>query len=206
MNEPTDFGEDAIRFVDPSGLVLRLVGSERDPRAPCVRTDVGAGEAIRGTHGVTLLVRDPAETIALLGEMLDGTVLNEKAGSTRVGINGSAPGQIVEVAPAGDARDAVNGLGTVHHVAFAIGDAAQQLEIREQLLSRGLRVTEVMDRQYFTSIYFREPNGVLFEVATVPPGFTADEALADLGTSLKLPPWEEPNRAAIEAGLPVVTY
>jgi glyoxalase family protein len=205
-NESTAFGEDAVRFVDPSGLVLRLVGSARDPREPWVRTDIGAGEAIRGTHGVTLLVRDPARTIALLGDMLDGAVLDENAGSTRVGINGSAPGQIVEVVAAGDARDAVNGLGTVHHVAFAIGDGAQQLEIREQLLSRGLHVTEVMDRQYFTSIYFREPNGVLFEVATVPPGFTADEELRDLGTALKLPSWEEPNRAAIEAGLPVVTY
>jgi glyoxalase family protein len=101
---------------------------------------------------------------------------------------------------------AVNGLGTVHHVAFAIGDGAQQLEIREEIRQRGLHVTEVMDRQYFTSIYFREPNGVLFEVATVPPGFTADETLADLGTALKLPSWEEPNRSAIEAGLPVVRY
>lgn len=205
-NEATAFGEDAIRFEDPSGLVMRLVGSAHDPRAPWVRADVGAERAIRGIHGVTLLVRDPAKTIALLIEMLDGTVTDEKAGATRVGINGGAPGQIVEVALAGNARDAVNGLGTIHHVAFAIGDAAQQLEIREQLLSRGLHVTEVMDRQYFTSIYFREPNGVLFEVATVPPGFTADEALADLGTALKLPSWEEPNRAAIEAGLPVVTY
>jgi glyoxalase family protein len=201
----TDFGEDAIRVLDPSGLVVRLVGSARDPRAPWVRPDIGADAAIRGIHGVTLFVRDPAKTVALLTEMLDGTVVGEKAGATRVGINGSAPGRIVEVLPAGNARDAVNGLGTVHHVAFAIGDAEQQLEIREQLLSRGLHVTEVLDRQYFTSIYFREPNGVLFEVATVPPGFTADESLADLGTSLKLPPWEEPYRTEIEAGLPAVT-
>ena len=78
--------------------------------------------------------------------------------------------------------------------------------MRAELIRQGVQVTEVLDRQYFRSIYFREPDGVLFEVATVPPGFTADEALPELGTSLKLPPWEEPHRAAIEAGLPPVTH
>jgi glyoxalase family protein len=77
--------------------------------------------------------------------------------------------------------------------------------MREELMRRGLRVTPVMDRQYFRSIYFREPSGVLFEIATIPPGFTADEPLPELGSSLKLPPWEEPHRADIEAGLPAVT-
>ncbi|MFI5309949.1 MAG: ring-cleaving dioxygenase [Gemmatimonadales bacterium] len=205
-DEATGFGEDALRVVDPSGLVLRLVGAASDAREPWAREGVGASDAVRGVHGVTLLVRDPAKTIALLTEMLNGTVKHEQPGSTRVGIDGDAPGQIVEVREAGKVSDAVNGLGTVHHVAFAIADGAQQLEIRERLLSRGLRVTDVLDRQYFTSIYFREPNGVLFEIATVPPGFTADEPLADLGTALKLPLWEEPNRAAIEAGLPVVAH
>jgi glyoxalase family protein len=205
-DEPPRFGEDAIRVLDPSGLVLRLVGSARDPRAPWVRTDIGADRAIRGIHGVTLLVRDPAKTIALLTEMLDGTVVDEIGGTTRVGIGGVLPGQIVEVARAAAEGDAVNGLGTVHHVAFAVGDAEQQLQMRDELLRRGLQVTEVLDRQYFSSIYFREPNGVLFEIATLPPGFTADEELRDLGSALKLPPWEEPQRASIEAGLPVVTH
>ena len=112
----------------------------------------------------------------------------------------------MEVARAGVAPEAVNGLGTVHHVAFAVGDAQQQLEMRRALIRRGLQVTEVLDRQYFRSIYFREPNGVLFEIATVPPGFTADEPLPDLGSALKLPPWEEPHRAEIEAALPAVTH
>jgi glyoxalase family protein len=113
---------------------------------------------------------------------------------------------LLEVVRAADAPAAVNGLGTVHHVAFAIDDPAQQLELRRALIQRGIQVTEVLDRQYFRSIYFREPGGVLFEVATIPPGFTADEPLQELGSSLKLPPWEEPNRADIEAGLPRVTH
>jgi glyoxalase family protein len=194
-----------IRFRDPSGLVVRLVGSARDERRPWVPPLIGPNRAIRGIHSVTLLVRDPPKTIALLGEVLDGAVLGEDEGTTRIGVNGNAPGQIVEVVRATDAPPAVNGLGTVHHVAFAVGSADEQLQIRRELILRGIQVTEVLDRQYFRSIYFREPNGVLFEVATVPPGFTADEELADLGRALKLPPWEEPNRASIEAVLPKVS-
>jgi glyoxalase family protein len=89
---------------------------------------------------------------------------------------------------------------------MAIGTAEAQLRVREELLRRGLQVTEVRDRQYFTSIYFREPGGVLYEIATLPPGFTVDEELTHLGQALKLPPWEEPYRAEIEAGLPPVSY
>jgi glyoxalase family protein len=96
----------------------------------------------------------------------------------------------------------VNGLGTVHHVAFAVATPEEQLEIRENLLSAGQMVTEVRDRQYFQSIYFREPGGVLLEVATAGPGFTVDEPVAELGEGLKLPPWEEDNRRSIEAHLP----
>lgn len=205
-DETSPFDEDTIRFRDPSGLLLRIVGSQHDARSPWTVPDISKDEAIRGIHGVTISVRDPAKTIALLTEMLDGAVVGESADTTRIGVGGNAPGQIVEVARAKGAADAVNGLGTVHHVAFAVGDEDQQLEIRQELLRRGIRVTEVLDRQYFRSIYFREPNGVLFEIATVPPGFTADESLADLGRALKLPPWEEPRRATIQAGLPTVTH
>jgi glyoxalase family protein len=91
-------------------------------------------------------------------------------------------------------------------VAFAVDTARDQLAMRAELIKRGYKVTEVMDRQYFTSIYFREPGGVLYEIATVPPGFGVDESTADLGKGLKLPPWEEPRRARIESVLPPVTY
>ena len=105
-----------------------------------------------------------------------------------------------------DADPAINGLGTVHHVAFAVASSDDQLRMQRELRQLGLNVTDVLDRQYFTSIYFREPNGVLYEVATLPPGFAVDEPLASLGEALKLPPWEEPRRAMIEARLPQVSY
>jgi glyoxalase family protein len=103
-------------------------------------------------------------------------------------------------------RPARNGLGTVHHVAMAISTPEEQVRLRQDLIGRGYRVTEVLDRQYFLSIYFREPGGVLFEVATLQPGFTVDERLDQLGRDLKLPSWEEPDRAAILQKLPRVTY
>lgn len=205
VDEESGFGEHVLRFSDPSGLVIRLVGSRVDERAPWRSPGIGAGEALRGIHGVTLTVRDPKQTLAFMGELMETSIVGEREGALRVAVNGDAPGRLVEIVTAGDSAGAVNGLGTVHHVAFAVDDPAQQLELRTALQRRGVNVTEVMDRQYFRSIYFREPGGVLFEVATIPPGFTADETIKDLGTSLKLPPWEEPNRAAIEASLPAVT-
>lgn len=205
-DEPSAFGEESVRFSDPSGLAIRLVESPADVRAPWRRPDIDTASAVRGIHGVTLLVREPEKTLAFVRELMETEVVGETASTTRLAVNGASPGQLLELVRAGDAPAAVNGLGTVHHVAFAIDDPAQQLELRQALIQRGIQVTEVLDRQYFKSIYFREPGGVLFEVATIPPGFTADESLAELGSSLKLPPWEEPNRAGIEAGLPKVTH
>lgn len=202
--EGTGFGEEAVRFKDPSGLDIRIVESPADARTPWRKADINDANALRGIHGVSLTVRDPQKTLAFMNELMETSVVGEREGTMRVAVNGDAPGQLVEIIRAGDTPGAVNGLGTVHHVAFAVDDPDQQLELRRELLRRGIPVTEVMDRQYFKSIYFREPGGVLFEVATIPPGFTADESIAELGSSLKLPPWEEANRRNIEAGLPVV--
>jgi glyoxalase family protein len=110
----------------------------------------------------------------------------------------------VDLVESDAAPPARNGLGTVHHVAFAIEGPDEQLRLREELVRLGYEVTPVRDRTYFQSIYFREPGGVLFEIATMAPGFAFDESLETLGTGLKLPPWEEPNRAAIEAALPAL--
>jgi glyoxalase family protein len=202
----TPFGEKSLRVVDPSGLVLRLVGNDDDNRAPWTKPDIGESEAIRGIHAVTLLVREPGRTLSLLAELLGGSVIARDGVATRAGIGGGASGQFVDLLEAGENPAAVNGLGTVHHVALAIGSNEEQVAIRHELIRRGFAVTDVLDRQYFRSIYFREPNGVLFEIATTGPGFTADEPLHDLGRSLKLPPWEEPNRAEIEKALPAVNY
>ena len=98
------------------------------------------------------------------------------------------------------------GVGTVHHIAFRVPDDETQLELREKVAALGYNVTPVLDRNYFRSIYFREPGGVLFEIATDPPGFAADEDPERLGESLKLPPWLEPKRPEIEAALPPLTY
>jgi glyoxalase family protein len=198
------FGKEGLEFADPSGLVIELVGTGRDPRMPwtgSVESDV----AIRGLESVTMTVADPAPTLAFMAELLGFEVVNEAEGRIRVAVNGDEPGKTVEILHGTGAGPAMNGLGTVHHVAFAISSGEQQLLLRQELLERGIRVTEVRDRQYFQSIYFREPGGVLFEVATLEPGFAVDEPLAELGRGLKLPPWEEPHRAAIEARLPRVT-
>jgi len=201
--ENSGFGEEAIRFHDPSGLVIRLVETRSDARAPWRRMDIADRSAVRGIHSVTLTVPEPKKTLAFMNEIMETSVVGEREGAMRVGVNGDAPGRLVDLVPAADVPG-VNGVGTVHHVAFAVDDPDQQLEIQRELRRRGVQVTDVMDRQYFRSIYFREPGGVLFEVATIPPGFTADESVADLGSGLKLPPWEEPKRAVIEAGLPTV--
>jgi glyoxalase family protein len=200
------FGEEAIRIDDPSGLWFELVGSHRDARAPWTGNGVGAGEAIRGLHSVTMVVRSAERSLALMTGLLGYKVVGEAENRTRVAAGGDGAGHVIDIVVDPESETAVNGLGTVHHVAMAISTGDEQLRLREELLKMGLLVTEVRDRCYFQSIYFREPGGVLFEVATIQPGFTVDEDVSSLGHALKLPPWEEPHRATIEANLPSVEY
>jgi glyoxalase family protein len=200
------FGDEVIRFDDPSGLWFELVGSDRDPRSPWTGNGVDDAHAIRGLHSVAMLVRRGGPTLELMTSVLGYTVIGEAANRTRVVTGGKGPGHIIDIVEDPDADPAGNGLGTVHHVAMAIATGDEQLRLREDLLSQGLRVTDVRDRCYFQSIYFREPGGVLFEVATIEPGFTVDEDLAALGRDLKLPPWEEPHRDHIERSLVPVRY
>jgi glyoxalase family protein len=203
---PPRFGDPVIRFADRSGITFELIATGHDARPPWVARDFDAAEAIRGLHSVTLVVRDAAKTVDLMTRLLDYTVVDEMGSRTRLAVNGGGPGKTIDVAQHPDAEPAMNGLGTVHHVAMAIRSAAEQLRLREELLRYGCKVTEVRDRCYFQSIYFREPGGVLFEVATVGPGFDIDEAPATLGRDLKLPPWEEPHRVEIERALAPVRY
>ena len=198
------FGEDALAFDDPSGLHFELVGSDRDTRTPWSAGSVGASEAIRGLHSVSMTVRSLGSTRELMTDLLGYQVANEADGRTRFVAGGDAPGHAIDVIVDPDADTATNGLGTVHHVAMAISTADEQVRLQQELLRLGLRVTDVRDRCYFTSIYFREPGGVLFEVATINPGFTVDEELGALGEGLKLPPWEEANRAEIQSHLPFI--
>jgi glyoxalase family protein len=200
------FGDPVIRFADRSGLTFELIATRKDDRTPWIGEGLDRASAIRGLHSVTMVVRDAAKTIDLMTRLLGYTVVDEMEGRIRLAVNGGGPGRTIDVAHHADAEHARNGLGTVHHVAMAIGSADEQLRLRGELIHYGCKVTEVRDRCYFQSIYFREPGGVLFEVATVEPGFTLDEPLASLGRDLKLPPWEEPHRADIEASLVPVTY
>ncbi|MEJ2206456.1 MAG: ring-cleaving dioxygenase [Gemmatimonadota bacterium] len=200
------FGDEVLQFRDPSGLVIELVANDDDPREPWVAEDLTPDTAVRGVHAATLSVRKPGPSVAFLTDALGWEVVNEEEGRTRLAVNGDEPGHRLEIVHAPEGPDAVNGLGTVHHVAMAVADEEAQLRWREELVARGVQVTPVRDRQYFRSIYFREPGGVLYEIATLRPGFLVDEDLGALGTDLKLPPWEEPNRPAIERGLAPVTY
>lgn len=197
------FGEAAIAFTDQSGLDFEIVGSAHDTRPPWVVEDIDASVAIRGLHSVTLVVREAGPTLALMAQ-LGWRRVAEEGNRFRTVVGHGGPGRTIDVVVDVGRPAAINGVGTVHHVAMSIGSAADQIGLRETLLAQGYRVTAVRDRTYFTSIYFREPGGVLFEVATLGPGFTVDEPVAELGTALKLPPWEEPHRADITRALPAI--
>jgi glyoxalase family protein len=198
------FGREVLEVRDPSGLRLELAGDPDDRRPPWVGGDPAADTAIRGLHSVTLLLHARQPTIAFMRERLGFEVVAESGERTRLAVGGATAGHFVDLVEDLGAPAARNGLGTVHHVAFAIDGDEAQMELRQELLGLGLSVTDIRDRTYFRSIYFREPGGVLFEVATMRPGFTVDEPLEALGESLRLPPWEEPHRASIEAALPAI--
>jgi len=199
------FGEPGIAFNDPSGLRFELIAGDRDRRAPWTAA-VAGDAAIRGLHSVTMMVTQAGPSVDFLTRVLGYSVVGIEENRTRVAANGNAPGHLIDVIEDHDAKPAVNGLGTVHHVAMAIATAEEQLQLRDALVALEVGVTDVRDRTYFTSIYFREPGGVLFEVATMKPGFTIDEDASRLGRDLKLPPWEERYRASIEANLAAIQY
>jgi glyoxalase family protein len=201
---PPRFGEESLVVTDPSGLAIELVATESDPRAPWTGNGVPVGAGVRGLHSVTLQSRAPGLTRGLMMGLLGFRLVEETKGRVRMGIGSDDAGKLVDIVDSPGTPPARNGLGTVHHVAFAVSDEDEQLRLREELIRQGLAVTEVLDRSYFRSIYFREPGGILFEVATTKPGFTIDERPDSLGTSLKLPPWEEQNREKIEVVLPRV--
>ncbi|MEQ1869831.1 MAG: ring-cleaving dioxygenase [Vicinamibacterales bacterium] len=195
------FGDAVIAFADTSGLEFELIANKHDHRAPWIADGFDHDTAVRGVHSVTMTVASEIGTLDLMTSVLGYHVVDRQDNRIRVGVGQATPGKVIDIVVDPAAPPAINGVGTVHHVAMAIDGAEAQLALRERLLEYGSKVTEVRDRCYFTSIYFREPGGVLFEVATVGPGFAVDEPLDQLGTGLKLPHWEEPHRALIERGL-----
>ncbi|SDM50897.1 ring-cleaving dioxygenase [Allokutzneria albata] len=197
--------EDTLTFRDPDGLVLSLVAHPQgDPREPWDTALVPAQHAIRGLHSVTLSVTREDETAAMLTDDLGLRFLHQDGNRLRFEAGDGGAGALVDVLVTPNAPRGLTAAGTVHHVAWRVPDEQTQVSWREELVDKGVNVTSIMDRQYFRSIYFREPGGTLLEVATDTGGFDIDEPLLELGRALKLPPWLEPRREQIEAMLPVL--
>jgi glyoxalase family protein len=193
-------GESFIYFEDYDGLGIELVANVNDVREGYAEGPVPPGHSIKGFHGVTLREENPDITARLLTGLIDHKQVAEEGNRLRFSPDGK-PGGIVDITSHSNGQWGLVGNGTVHHVAFATPGNGSQMEVRNRLFGSGLNVTPVIDRKYFHSIYFREPGGVLFEVATIPPGMAVDEDSKHLGETLQLPPWEKHNRKDIEKGL-----
>ncbi|MEJ7577067.1 MAG: ring-cleaving dioxygenase [Pyrinomonadaceae bacterium] len=198
------FDEGVLAFRDKDGLMLELITdkSSAERRRGWERGSVPPKHAIRGIHSVTMCVDGYEHTAKLLTETMGFRQTGEEESVFRFAAGEGGAGAQVNVRCAPDFWPGVVAGGSVHHVAWRARDDAAQRAWSEQIAATGLNVTPVLDRQYFRSIYFREPGGVLFEIATDPPGFTIDEPLEQLGAELKLPSWLEPNRKEIESILP----
>jgi glyoxalase family protein len=200
------FGETVLAFRDPDGTRLALVavgGAEAEPA--WAGGKVPAEHAIRGLHGATLLLEEATPTAAILTDIFGYAEAAREDSTIRYRAGDTAPGGIVDLRAAGGFLRGRLGRGFVHHIAFRASDDAAQAAMVERLAERhGIRTTEQKDRNYFRSVYFREPGGVLFEIAMDVPGFAVDEPADRLGESLKLPPFLEARRREIEAALPKV--
>jgi glyoxalase family protein len=200
------FGEEMIRFADPDGLLVELIESAAPAEVePWSGSSVPAEHSIRAFHSVSAALQGYERTARLLTEVFGYESVNESGNRFRFGSSDqTAPGKFIDLLCMPDAHPGRVAAGSVHHIAFRARDDDEQRQWREKLVDLGYNVTPLIDRVYFHSIYFREPSGVLFEIATDPPGFTLDENLDELGQSLRLPPWLESARAQIEKTLPPI--
>jgi len=200
------FGLGGLSFADPDGLRLELLASSGsdDVRTPWEGSSVPAEHAMRGFDGVTLLHADSAATRRLLIGAMGFREVAEEGRRVRYESGGGGSGTFVDLLQDPNAAPGRVAGGSVHHVAFRVADDAAEAAWQERLLSAGHPTTEVKDRMYFHSVYFREPGGVLFELATDNPGFAIDESVDELGTGLRLPPWYENARDRIEQLLPPI--
>jgi glyoxalase family protein len=194
--------EEVLSFRDPDGMELELVAAPGDERSGWDGVaSIPSEHAVRGLHAVTLSERVLDPSVQMLTELLGMRLGGEEGDRARFTMAEGASGALLDLATDRSERGLQAG-GTVHHIAFRAPDLETMTRWQAELLAAGVAVTEILDRQYFKSIYFREPGGVLFEIATDAPGFDIDEPLLELGRSLKLPPWLEPNRQQIAAALP----
>lgn len=199
----TRFGERTLTAKDPHGLPIALAETDaREDFAPWSSSPVPAARQIRGLHGVRLWERSLPATVQFLTGPLGFTALGEEEGWQRFAVEGGGSGRIVDLREIPSMPRGAWGVGCVHHVAWRAPDDDAQLALQSQVAEAGRRPTPVIDRFWFKSIYFTEPGGALFEIATDGPGFAIDEEPGALGERLILPPWLEPNRDEIERGLP----
>ncbi len=199
------FDEQVLAFADPDGLLLELVATPRVADvAPWADGPVPAEHAVRGVHGATVWEDGDRGTADFLTSLMGFRQVGQEGNRLRFESAATGAGSVLDLRRVPGFWAGAGGVGTVHHVAFRAASSEAQLEHRARLESAGVEITPVVDRQYFRSVYFREPGGVLFEIATDPPGFTLDEPAAELGTSLKLPPMYEPMRDRIERTLPPI--
>ncbi len=198
------FGEPTLRFTDPDGLSLALVEDRRlTETAVAPQEGIPEAAAIRRIHGNLLQLAAAEATAALLTDVL-GLVPAGSDGDTRRFLPAEGAGGGVDLVQHGSGVAGSLGAGTIHHIAWRATDDGHQARLRAKVIDFGLQVTPVMDRQYFRSIYFREPGGVLFEIATDDPGFLIDEPEETLGQDLRLPPLYAAQRSRIERGLPEI--
>jgi glyoxalase family protein len=199
------FGQNALPVIDPHGLHLALVESDDSlgrTFTPWEGSPIGVEHQIRGLESARMIERDLIVATSFLSSAMGFTHLGTENGWHRYGVGNGKSGAYVDLRETPTARRGAWGTGSVHHIAWRVDDEAHQLEVRGRVAEEGARPTPVIDRFWFKSVYFLEPGGVLFELATDGPGFAVDEHRAHLGETLVLPPWLEPNRAAIEGRLP----
>ena len=196
------FDETVIAFKDPDGMLLELVGTDWAGELPgWDNGDIPAEHAIRGFSGVSLWLADTARTAEVLTRVLGYRAAGEENGRQRYVAGDGKLGSVIDLRKVDWQAGGFAG-GIIHHIAFRADDDAAQAEMAGKLRELRIGATEQKDRNYFRSVYFREPGGVLFEIATDIPGFTIDETVEALGTELRLPDWLEQHRAQIEASLP----
>ena len=204
------FGQTALPFRDPHGLRVALVESQDSlgrPFSPWDQSPIPETHQIRGLESARLVERDLVRTSSFLTEAMGFAHLGTENGWHRYGAGlpssrTGASGTYVDLYESPTSGRGAWGIGSIHHLAWRVDDEVHQLEVRRRVQEGGSRPTPVIDRFWFKSVYFPEPGGVLFELATEGPGFAVDEDPAHLGESLVLPPWLEPERAQIEAALP----
>src|SRR5690606_12579543 len=203
-NNPAEkFGEQYLTFLDPDGLKSELtVPSKADTRTPWTTDEIDTAHAIQGFHHISTTATTMDATARILTDVFGYRLLKQEVNRYRFVTDAVAQAALVDLVEApGEAEGVVAG-GSVHHVAFRVHDEATLMHFREKVIAQGLHITEKIDRNYFYSLYFREPGGVLFEIATDNPGFATDETVAELGSGLKLPTQYERYREQLEQVLP----